>query len=199
MNEYISAKQVREQLGISSSTIKRWRQSGRIKFIQPGKRNYYYDVRNILCDEEDERKDYIYCRVSTRGQQGDLGRQIEFLKQQYPTYTVISDIGSGLNCKRHGYKTLLEQVHQGKVRTIVVAHKDRLCRFGFETIKWLVEKNKGQIVVLNDEKSSPEQELVKDLISIITVFSARIYGLRSYKNKIKKDQTVSNTKPKTDP
>ena len=105
----------------------------------------------------------------------------------------ISDIASGLNYKRQGLLRLLELVMQRKVAKIFITYKDRLVRFGFELIEWICNQFNTEIVVLNDRQSSPEKEMVSDLISIIHVFSCRIYGLRKYKTKIKGDTDVSAT------
>jgi predicted site-specific integrase-resolvase len=139
-------------------------------------------------DKPNIRKKICYCRVSTASQKEDLARQIQFFKLNYPDYTIISDNGSGINFKRKGFKTILDDAIKGYIEEVVVTHKDRLCRFGFELIEGIIrEQSNGKIVVLNQKKTSPEQELVDDLISIITVFSSRLYGLRSnsIKNKIR--------------
>jgi predicted site-specific integrase-resolvase len=109
---------------------------------------------------------------------------------RYPEHELIEDIGSGLNFKRKGFNSLLELILQGKVSEVVVAHKDRLCRFGFELIESIASKNNCTIVVLDDSKLSPQAELVQDLLSIIHVFSCRIYGLRKYNRKIKEDSDI---------
>jgi len=128
-----------------------------------------------------------YARVSTKSQEKDLERQVEFLRERYPENRIVKDIGSGLNWKRKGLRALLEQILKGNINEIVVTYKDRLCRFGFELFKFIIEKQGGKIIVLCNDEESPEQELTNDLISIITVFSSRIYGLRKYKNQIKKN------------
>ena len=134
----------------------------------------------------------LYARVSGRGQFSELERQSANLQSRYPDGELISDIGSGLNFKRKGFKTILDRYLSGDKLCVVVAHKDRLARFGFELIRHIVEYNSGSVVVLSDDKSSPENELVKDIIAITTVFSARIHGLRKYANQIKKDQVDTN-------
>ena len=102
---------------------------------------------------------------------------------------LIQDIGSGLNFKRKGF-TLLEQILSRNVQEVVVSHKDRLCRFGFELFEFVANKFGTKLVVLNDTSLSPQEEMVRDLISIIHVFSSRIYGLRKYNNEIKKDKDL---------
>jgi predicted site-specific integrase-resolvase len=110
------------------------------------------------------------------------------MREQYSGAEVIKDIGSGLNYKRRGLKSLLELAMRGEQLEIVVAHRDRLARFGFELIKWIVQQNGGKIVVLKQTNLSPEQELTNDLLSILHVFSSRRYlmhGLRNYKKQVR--------------
>lgn len=98
----------------------------------------------------------------------------------------MKDIGSGINFKRKGLKTILESAINGDKLKLVVAHKDRLCRFGFELIEWIIKRNHGEIVVLSKSELSPQAELTQDLLTILHVFSCRMHGLRSYKDKIGK-------------
>ncbi|MCC3645069.1 MAG: IS607 family transposase, partial [Microcoleus sp. PH2017_33_LGB_O_A] len=117
----------------------------------------------------------------------DLDRQIAKLLELYPSAELITDIASGLNFKRKGLQSILEAVRTGNVSSIIVAHKDRLARFGFELIEWLCQLDGTKIVVLNQNNLSPEQEMVEDILAIVHVFSSRLYGLRKYKTKIKED------------
>ena len=103
----------------------------------------------------------------------------------------------GLNFKRKGLKTILEYAYRGEIEELVVAHKDRLCRFGFELVEYPITVfSKGKIVVLNNSQSSPHEELTEDLLAILTVFSARSNGLRKYKSSIEKDSDISKYKTK---
>ena len=136
-----------------------------------------------------QKEHFIYARVSTKKQLDDLSRQLEFLsKPEYSSYTVITDIASGINFKRKGLATILDACLQRRIGDLVVAHKDRLCRFGFDLIQQLVTKAGGKIIVLEDstDKTS-EQELAEDLLSIIHVFSCRQMGKRSYTSRKVKD------------
>ena len=129
-------------------------------------------------------------------QKEDLERQVLFLKQKYPDYEVVTDVGSGLNFKRKGFRRVLESVLSNSVSEIVVAHRDRLCRFGFELVQWICDKSDTKLVVLEQTSLSPTEELTKDLLSIIHVFSCRLYGLRKYSSSIKKDKDLPDSKPK---
>jgi predicted site-specific integrase-resolvase len=125
-------------------------------------------------------------------------RQIELFRSQFPNHTIITDIGSGLNFKRKGLQTILDDAIKGNLLEIVVTHKDRLCRFGFEVFERILSTYKGRIVVLNQRTTSPQEELVNDLLSIITVFSARLYGLRAHSIKKKLKDTILAEKTSPD-
>ena len=131
----------------------------------------------------------------------DLERQVEFFRCKYPNHEIIKDIGSGLNFKRKGFNSILDFAFKGDIGEVVVTHKDRLCRFGFELVLRIIESTNGKILVLDKEETSPEKELVNDILSIITVFSFRLYGLRSHaiKNKIREatSSCSENTENKT--
>lgn len=152
-----------------------------------------------------EKENFLYTRVSTKKQMDDLSRQIEFVSRpEFSGYTLISDIGSGINFKRKGLSTLLDRCIQGLIGEVVVAHRDRLCRFGFELIEQIVKKAGGRITVLNKNDDTDEtKELADDLLAIIHVFSCRQMGRRSYKIKKDKiqehqDKDFSNTDSETD-
>ena len=146
------------------------------------------------------RKNILYARVSSKKQMADLSRQAECLKRATPEfydYELISDIASGISFKRKGLSTILDMCLQGTIGNIVIAHKDRLCRFGFELINELVQKSGGNIIVLNkNENKSNEQELSEDLLSIVQIFCCRQMGKRKYKCAKTPDtesKTVSDT------
>jgi predicted site-specific integrase-resolvase len=129
----------------------------------------------------DPRVAIAYCRVSSAGQKADLERQVAHMRERCPGAEVVADVGSGLNFKRKGLKAVLERALQGTVRSVTVAHRDRLCRFGFELVKWLLERQRVELVVLDDEQQSPECEFTEDLLAIVHVFSCRFNGLRRYR------------------
>jgi len=143
-----------------------------------------------------QRKQIAYARVSNAGQKDDLKNQIAFLRDYANGKgiildDVITDIGSGLNYKRKNWNSLLANIMQGEIETIYITFKDRFVRFGYEWFEQLCNKFQTGIVVLNNPDLSPQQELVEDLISIIHVFSCRIYGLRKYKKQIAGDSDVT--------
>jgi excisionase family DNA binding protein len=171
-------------LGIHPNTLRQWADDGRIEHIRTESGQRRYNVDAYLGQHEFSR--IIYARVSSPGQKEDLDRQLKRLMQDYPQAEIVKDIGSGLNYKRKGLKALLERALNGDRLEVIVTHKDRIARFGFDIIEWLIEQRGGKIMVLDQTKGSPEQELVQDLMAIIHVFSSRLYGLRSDKDKIRK-------------
>ena len=189
----ITPREACEYLKVSKQTLVNWEKEGKIKAhrTKGGHRRYLFSSiikENPSIKQQDTRRKICYCRVSTPSQKEDLERQVIFFKNRFPDYEIIKDFGSGINFKRKGFKTILDQAIKGNIREVVVTHRDRFCRFSFEFFENIIkEYSNGKILVLNQEETSPNQELVNDLISIITVFSSRIYGLRSHsiKKKIK--------------
>jgi predicted site-specific integrase-resolvase len=120
------------------------------------------------------------------------------MQSLYPEAEIIKDIGSGLNFKRKGLRSLLDRLLQGDKFILVVACRDRLARFGFELVQYMVEQNGGQIVVLDKTVHSPQSELTQDLLSILHLFSYRMHGLRKYSKKIKEDLSEIESGTKTE-
>jgi putative resolvase len=142
----------------------------------------------------------IYCRVSSAKQKEDLQRQIQTLREQYPTYQEFSDICSGLQYKRKGLSRLLECVQAGTIKEVVVAHKDRLARFGTELIEWIIKQAGATLIVLDKATLSPTEEVTQDLMAIVHVFSCRLNGKRRYTSSQKKRKsptgsTLQESKP----
>lgn len=183
---FLPLRKAVEQLGLHPNTLRRYADEGKIRVIKNSAGQRLFDVQSYV-NQSVPASVVCYCRVSSRKQRDDLDRQIAYVSSLYPTAEVISDIGSGINCKRKGLRALLDRLLQGNKLTLVVAHRDRLARFGFELIKYMVEQNGGKIVVLDQTIYSPESELTDDILSIIHVFSCRVNGLRKYSRKIKED------------
>jgi hypothetical protein len=181
-------------LQVSKQTRLNWNRDGLIRSYQTKGGHHRYRRSDLLArlspeqppsnTPEAQRKRIAYCRVSTPSQREDLERQVEWFRSNYPDHEIIRDIGSGINFKRKGFNTLLDLAIQGHLQEVVVTHKDRLCRFGYDFFERIIQDySNGQIVVLNQGETSPEKELINDLLSIITVFSSRLYGLRSHQLK----------------
>jgi putative resolvase len=193
---FISTKETRKFLGVTTKTLVNWSNSGKINTIKSpsGIRLYSFeDIQNILGRVIDykEKKKIAYCRVSSNKQKDDLERQKNFFRHEYPDHLLVEDIGSGINWKRKGLKTILEQSMSGDISEVMVAHRDILCRFGFELIEWILEINGVKLIVLDREHNkSPDQELTDDILSIIHVYSCRQMGKRRY--SVCEDKNLSN-------
>lgn len=183
--KYVSPREAHEILGVSVQTLRKWEKKGRIKAIRTPSGHRRYNIDDIISINDGVT--VIYARVSSQKQKPDLQRQADYIQSLYPSAEVVTEVGSGLNYKRPKFKAILERVMSGDVRRLVVGHKDRLARFGFDFFQWLCERNNCELVVCSNTELSPEREMVEDILAIIHVFSCRLYGLRKYKSQIKKD------------
>src|SRR5699024_1422291 len=193
MNRLLSIKQAANQLGVSVSTLRRWDETGVLVAQRTPKGHRRYDLSKINPNltrnkVEQQRKTIAYARVSSHEQKTDLQRQIEILElycsAQGWSFEVISDLGSGMNYHKKGLKRLLDDILDNKIDRLVLTHKDRLLRFGAELVFALCEARQVEVVIINQgEDLSFEEELAQDVLEIITVFSARLYGSHSKKNK----------------
>lgn len=196
MNDvYLSIHKVASILGVTPQTLRNWDKTGYFKPAQCRANGYrYYTKEQVEKFAEQfntiKNKNRInigYCRVSTNKQKDDLVGQVEnvelYLKSLKTPYQIIKDVGSGINYNKKGLSELLELICKNKVDTVYVLYKDRLVRFGFEILQKVAELHNTQIVVLDNEDKTKEQELVEDLMQIITVFSCRLHGKRASKTK----------------
>lgn len=189
-----------ELINVSVRTLQRWDVEGKLKaFRTPTNRRYYtyeqYLEYKGIHKEENSRKVVLYTRVSTSNQKNDLKNQVEFLRQYANAKgmivdEVIEDYGSGLNYNRKKWNKLIDSCMTNEVSTIIITHKDRFIRFGYSWFERFLGKFNVEIIVVNNESLSPQEELVQDIISILHIFSCRIYGLRKYKKQIKGDKEV---------
>jgi putative resolvase len=189
MNKFVPRRKVLEILNIHYQTLYRMIERKEIDTIKVGSQimynlDKYLKIQNTSLEIK---KRICYCRVSSKKQKEDLARQVEYMKNKYPDYDIITDIGSGLNYNRIGLKKILELAINNEIEEIVIAYKDRLTRFGYELIEWIIEKySGGKITIVNkSEEETPADELTKDITTIMNVYVAKINGLRKYKNKIK--------------
>ena len=213
---YVGKKIALKTLGISHSTLLKLESNNKIeiiktmgghrkynvaKYIDDHKKPVDYVIKNnqpVVIDPKDivdeikiEKMNICYVRVSSLGQKDDLQRQKEYMQKKYPTYTLIEDIGSGLNFNRKGLRKIVRWGIEGKINNVVVAYKDRLTRFGFEFIEDLIkEYSKGSVTIENDKNrdKDPQQEMVEDVLQILNIYTAKMNGMRKYKkNQDKKD------------
>ena len=193
MDIFVTIGEAAKELGVSISTLRRWDKSGKLnpERIASGHRRYNISrlkPESFRMIKQEERKTIAYARVSGHDQKEDLERQMQVLEmycaRQGWTYEVTSDLGSGMNYHKKGLKRLLNEIMNDKVGRLVITHKDRLLRFGAELIFAICEAKNVEVVILNQgEDTTFEEYLAKDVLEIITVFSARLYGSRSRKNK----------------
>jgi putative resolvase len=187
-DRFISATKIQTRYGISSSSLRRWDSDGRVETIRtPGGFRLYriQDIERLFGKEEGEienepkKAKICYARVSSDHQKEDLKRQVNDLEEKYPDHEIIKDIGSGLNYKRKGFQTLLQRVYEGNVSEVVVAHRDRLCRYGFELVEFIFKKADAKIVVLGQvmEEQNATRELADDLLAVCNYFVAKNNGI----------------------
>jgi putative resolvase len=188
MARLVPIKEASAILGVSVDTLRRWEKEGKITSQRTDGGHRRYDVSSLVQTSAKILPTVCYARVSSHDQKDDLVRQSAVLeawcKQHGYEAIILKDLGSGLNYKKRGLKTLLLLITQKEVSRLVVTHKDRLLRFGSELIFSLCEQFGVEVVILNrTDDSSFEEDLAKDVLEIITVFSARLYGSRSRKNQ----------------
>lgn len=193
---WASIKEASSHYNVSIPTLRRWADDRIVPSRRTPTGNRQFKIQEINEDElgcENDRTIYIYVRVSSYKQRDDMERQKTFLSTQFPSHIIISDIGSGLNFKRSGFISLLEQIQTKSVGQIVVASRDRLCRFGFELVEILCQQHGSEILVLEHNDKSPEGELAADLLDIIQVFCCRRNGKRRYTNKMSQNKITPQT------
>ena len=198
MNKIISIGQAAKLLGVHVQTLRNWEKSGKLKpdSISPGgTRRYNSDTimrisgKELPQIEKDDRVTIAYARVSSQDQKDDLKRQAQVLElycaEHGYKYELITDLGSGMNYYKKGLTALISRILDDGVKRLVLTHKDRLLRFGAELIFSICEAKGVEVVIINrgEEKASFEEDFAKDVLEIITVFSARLYGSRSGKNR----------------
>jgi excisionase family DNA binding protein len=193
MERLVGIGEAAEFLGVSITTLRRWEAEGRLAAEHTAGGHRRYDLAKLRPEmfraaEKVSRRTIAYARVSSHDQKDDLERQKQVLElycaQQGWTFDLVSDLGSGMNYHKKGLRRVLDAVIDGGVGRLVITHKDRLLRFGAELVFALCEAKEVEVVILNKgEDTTFEQDLAKDVLGIITVFSARLYGSRSRKNQ----------------
>ena len=181
-----------KELGVSIETIRRWDRAGKINSERTPNGHRRYDLSKLSGVTRKKipeiRNTIAYARVSSHDQKLDLERQKKVLEMycasQGWTFEILSDLGSGMNYQKKGLKKLINEILTGKMGRLVLTHKDRLLRFGAELIFSICEANEVEVVIINKgETTSFEEDLAKDVLEIITIFSARLYASRSKKNQ----------------
>ena len=177
---YVSPQKAAKHYRVSKETLRLWAISGKIGSVTTTGGHHRYQI--IPINESNAiREKIIYARVSSTKQKEDLKRQIKFVKQEFPDYKVIKDIGSGFNFERRGFISLLERVLRGNVQEIAIAHADRLTRIGFSFIQFICQHFNTQLTVLSDkDDKEPSAEFNEEFISVISYYTAKFYGMRKY-------------------
>lgn len=189
--KYYSIAETSKLLNVTSQTLRNWDKSGKLKphhTTDSGYRYYSQEQLNRILGIKDTRRKVIgYCRVSSHKQKDDLDRQVQnvetYLLAQGRPFEIITDIGSGINYKKKGLKELIKLITQNEVDKVVILYKDRLLRFGYELIEYISSLYNCDIEIIDNTEKTEQQELVEDMIQIITVFSSRLQGKRANKAK----------------
>lgn len=197
-------------LNVTVKTLQNWDKQGTLKaYRTPTNQRFYTEeqlnqILNLSNTNQEEKQGLKigYCRVSTHNQKNSLENQEEYLRSYTNAKGVIldevfTDVGSGINYNRKNFNRILELVEDGEVAEIYVTYKDRFVRFGFDWFNTFCEKHGAKIIILNQPSTSPEQELAEDLLNIVTVFSARSHGLRTYKKQLEQNLNEKNNKNKS--
>ena len=197
MEKIYNVTEFSKLIGKSVKTLQRWDRLGILTaYRSPSKRRYYTHRQYLEYLGEskiEDKQNVIYARVSTKNQKDDLKNQLLFMKSYtnsngIPIHNIYTDFGSGLTYKRKNWNKLIDDCFDGKIGIIYISHKDRFIRFGFDWITSLLERYCNvKVVSIDDTTTCPEEDLIQDLISILDVFSCRVYGLRKYKKKIDED------------
>ena len=192
MSKYYSINKFSKILGISVQTLRNWDKKGKLHphhTSSNGYRYYSHEQLNQVMNVKPnlDRSVIGYCRVSSNKQKDDLERQIDnvriYLQAKGQPFEIISDIGSGIDYKKKGLQELIRRISQNQVEKVVVLYKDRLLRFGFELIEYITSLYNCEIEIIDNTEKSEQQELVEDLVQMITVFSCKLQGKRANKAK----------------
>lgn len=186
---YVSGKIAKQIVGCSDNTLRAWADSGKINVIRSKNNSKrFYDISSFISNESNSleniniKKQICYCRVSSKHQKDDLERQVNSMQEKYPNATIIKDIGSGINWKRKGLISMLQQIKNNQVGEIIIAHRDRLCRFAFELFEQIFGLYQVKLVVLDsgETEQTSQSELCEDILSIMQIYACRKMGKRRY-------------------
>lgn len=202
--KYYTIHEFSKLVGKTPQTLRNWDKKGLLIPHHTGANGYRYyshdQLKQVLNIKEDKKSKVIigYCRVSSYKQKDDLQRQVEnmklYLDKQNKNYEIIEDIGSGINYTKKGLRTLLRKIVNNEVEKVVVLYKDRLLRFGFELVEYIANLYGCEIEVIDSTEKTEQQELVEDLVQIITVFSCKLQGKRANKARKMIEELIEDDK-----
>jgi putative resolvase len=190
----LTTREAADRLGVGVKTLQRWDREGKLVPIARTSGNHRLYLESHIQDLQGLKptkptRVIVYCRVSSPAQKPDLKNQRKVLEEfciakGLANVDFIEEIGGGLNMKRKKFLEIMDAVTARQVKILIIAHKDRLVRFGFDWFEHHCQINNCELLILNQERLSPETEMVQDLMTIIHCFSSRLYGLRNYKKKL---------------
>lgn len=192
LHKYYSIHEFSKILGVSAQTLRNWDNNGKLHPHHTTASGYRYYSEEQLNEvlhikPKNNRITIGYCRVSGPKQKDDLERQIEnvrtYLLAKGEPFEIISDIGSGINYKKKGLQELIKRISENQVEKVVILYKDRLLRFGYELVEYLAMLHHCEIEIIDNTERTEQQELLEDLVQIITVFSCKLQGKRANKAK----------------
>jgi putative resolvase len=195
MENTMKAGAAAKRLGVTVKTIQRWEREGRLIPVARSQSNQRLYTESQLAvfigiqSDGGPTRLVAYCRVSSAAQKPDLQNQRRVLEEfvvakGLANVEFVEEIGGGLNFQRKRFLELLDAIGRREVKTLILAHRDRLMRFGFEWFEHFARTHGCELLVLNQERLSPEQEMVQDMMTIVHGFSSRLYGLRNYRKKL---------------
>ena len=199
---YVKGAVFKRLYNVSDATLRTWADHGKIDSCRtPGGIRLYKlpdDSQLTKLSNKDSGARVVYVRVSSPKQKDDLERQKAFMHSRFPAHEIVADVGSGINWRRKGLLSLLDRANKGGLNQVVVASRDRLCRFAFELLEYIFKQRGVQLIVLESNDASPEDELSDDLLSVVQVFCCRRNGKRRYgghkdaKNQVEPDKRAKN-------
>ena len=208
MSKYYSIHKFSKIIGVSAQTLRNWDNNGKLHphHTTPSGYRYYSEeqLNQVMNIKPDNNRITIgYCRVSGHKQKDDLERQIDnvrtYLLAKGQPFEIISDIGSGINYKKKGLQELIKRICQNQVDKVVILYKDRLLRFGFELVEYIASLHHCEIEIIDNTEKTEQQELVEDLVQIITVFSCKLQGKRANKAKKLVKELIQENKDGKEP
>jgi predicted site-specific integrase-resolvase len=188
MSNFVSRRIVLETLNIHYNTLQNLVKRKEIEYVKIGRKRSY-NLNKYIRDNNiqiNKKENICYCRVSSKKESEDLERQMDYMRDLYPNYRIISDIGSGLNFNRKGLIEIINMAINNKIENLIIAYKDRLARFGYELIEYIIKNySNGKIIIINNrEETTPLEEVSKDIIAIMNIYVAKVNGMRKYKKPI---------------
>lgn len=201
---FVTAKVAAKHYQLSEITLRQKARKGEIKTHKKESGRYLYEItdkpcpiplytdsfsqteQNITAGKTIERKKFVYARVSSKKQENDLIHQLSYLLEKYPEYEPITDIASGINWDRPGFRKIITLLLRGEIKEVVVAYDDRFSRIGFEFFEWLFQQYNSKLTCINDKEGNDTDEMLGDIMEVLTVFTARYHGKRRYQHSSRK-------------